>query len=678
MKGFWLFFFGGLTTVLTAQIDTSDIYELSTVTVQAGRFSTEDTKVPIAITAVPQAFLQRGQAQLSVNESLDAVPGLFALNANNFAQDLRVSIRGFGARSAFGIRGVKVIVDGIPESTPDGQAQVDNLDLGVIDRLEVVRGPASGLYGNASGGVLQFTTQEPAQPFVSTRVLAGSYGLQQYQLKTGQQRGRFGYLLHGLHVRTDGYRENSGMRNSILNGKFNFAPNENGWLQLLLNYANSPQADDPGGINLEQVETDRRSARDRNLLFRGGESVRQYRVGLTYEQSLGDHHQINARTWYSNRDFNNRLPFENGGVVAFERRFAGAGLQYQYERELGSHRYRMQFGVDVQGQTDDRQRFNNREGTQGELTLEQAETFRSTGFYLNQQWEPSNQFLFQLALRYDAVNIENDDQFLINGDQSGSSDLSSFNPTLGISYRPSDRWTLYANYATSFETPTLVELSNNPSGLGGFNDELAPQEARNLEVGTKGIINNRLRYELTLFHIDVTNEIIPFELEDFPGRTFYRNAGSTNRTGIESSLTYRLASAWNAHLNYTYSHFTYDDFQDFNGNFLPVIPRHTSLFALTHMPDEGFFGAIQARYVGDLFAKDDNSVSVAGFTVVNLRLGYRHTFQRAHVEPFFGVNNLFSAEYFDNIRPNAFGSRFYEPAPTVNFYGGFKIHFGKT
>ena len=174
----------------------------------------------MALTSLSKSFIQRGQAQLSVNESLNAVPGLFALNPNNFAQDLRVSIRGFGARSAFGIRGIKILVDGIPESTPDGQAQVDNLDLGILKSIEVVRGPSSGLYGNASGGVISFVTQAPnPTPFLEARIAAGSFGLQQYQLKTGQQKGKFGYLLHGVHIKTDGYRENSGMKNTILNGK---------------------------------------------------------------------------------------------------------------------------------------------------------------------------------------------------------------------------------------------------------------------------------------------------------------------------------------------------------------------------------------------------------------------------------------------------------------------------
>ncbi len=670
--------FSFLTILATAQIDTAQIYDLVPVTVQATRFETADTKSPLATTSLAKSFIQRGQNQLSVNESLDAIPGLFALNGNNFSQDLRVSIRGFGARSAFGIRGVKVLVDGIPESTPDGQAQVDNLDLGVLENIEVVRGPSSGLYGNASGGVISFTTQNPTiNPFVEARVALGSYGLQQYQLKTGQQKGKFGYLIHGIHVNTDGYRENSGMKNTILNGKFNFQLTDKSDLQFLANYANSPQADDPGGINLAQAEEDRKSARDRNLSFMGGEEIVQSRFALIYKNAIADNQQLEIKTWISNRDFANRLPFGFGGIVEFDRTFTGFNTNYQLDKTLFGLPYRLKIGVDLQNQVDDRTRFVNENGVKGNMTLDQKEAFLSFGTFLVQELSLTDNFTAMLGLRYDAIRLKATDNFLSNGDQSGESNLNNFNPTFGLVYSASDAANIYGNISTSFETPTLNELSNNPSGLGGFNPDLMPQEATNYEVGIKGIVNNKLRYELALFTIKVKEEIVSFELEDFPDRDFFRNAGSTDRKGVEASLTYSLARGLNAFLNYTYSDFKYDEFRSFNGNFLPGIPKHNTFFALNYSRNKGLFGSLQVRSIGELFAKDDNSVTVDGFTVVNLKLGYRHNLTKGHIEPFFGINNLLGTEYFDNVRVNAFGSRFYEPAPTVNFYGGVKVFFGK-
>ncbi|MEM1120811.1 MAG: TonB-dependent receptor [Bacteroidota bacterium] len=666
------------TFLISAQIDTSEIYELVPVTVQSTRFETKDIQSPLSTTSLAKSFIQRGQNQLSVNESLDAIPGLFALNGNNFAQDLRVSIRGFGARSAFGIRGIKVLVDGIPESTPDGQAQVDNLDLGVLESIEVVRGPSSGLYGNASGGVISFTTQDPsATPFVEGRIAVGSYGLQQYQLKTGQQRGKFGYLLHGIHVRTNGYRENSGMKNTVLNGKFNFQLNDKSQLQFLANYANSPQADDPGGINLEQAEADRRSARDRNLTFMGGEEIIQSRFALIYKNEFAEGQQLEVKTWWSNRDFANRLPFGFGGIVEFDRTFKGFTANYGLDKTLFGKPYRLKFGVDLQNQADDRLRFVNDNGTKGNMTLDQKEEFRSLAAFLIQEWSLSDQLTAMLGLRYDAVQLKATDNFFSDGDQSGESDLTNFNPTFGLTYSLSEAANIYGNISTSFETPTLTELSNNPSGLGGFNPELMPQEATNYELGIKGITNNKLRYELALFSIKVKEEIVSFELEEFPDRDFFRNAGSTDRKGIETSFTYNVARGLNAYLNYTFSDFKYDDFRSFDGNFLPGIPKYSTFFALNYSRQKGLFGSLQVRSISDLFAKDDNSVTVNGFTIVNLKLGYRHQMLNSHMEPFFGINNLLGTEYFDNVRVNAFGSRFYEPAPTANFYGGVKVYFGR-
>ena len=661
-----------------AQIDTTEIYELEPVTVQATRFEKKDIQSPFAITSLSRSFIQKGLAQLSVNESLDAIPGLFALNANNFAQDLRVSIRGFGARSAFGIRGIKVLVDGLPESTPDGQAQVDNLDLGVLEGIEVIRGPSSGLYGNASGGVISFVTQNPSSnPFWEARILAGSYGLQQYQIKTSQQKGRFGYVLHGIHTKTDGYRENSGMKNTLFNGKFNFQLSDRADLRLLANYADSPQADDPGGINLPQAESDRRSARDRNLLFRGGEAIKQARIGLVYNNEFRENQKLEIKSWYNTRDFNNKLPFQSGGIVAFKRHFSGLGTNYQLHKKGTSFSYRLKVGLDLQNQVDDRQRYNNLEGERGTLTLDQKESFLSMGFYILQEFAFSEKWTGTLGLRYDQIRLKADDQFLSNGDQSGTTTLKKLNPTIGLVYALTDASTIYGNISTSFETPTLGELSNNPLGTGGFNPSLDPQEATNFEVGWKGLVNNKLRYEIALFRIDLKNEIIPFELESFPGRTFYQNAGSSERQGTEISLNYSLTKGLTAFFNYTFSDFNYTDFGSFDGNQLPGIPKHTSFFALNYTRLEGLSGSLQVRNVGKLFANDSNATSVDGYTVINLRLDYEKKFLNWGANPFFGINNLLGAKYFDNIRINAFGSRFYEPAPLTNFYAGLKISLGQ-
>jgi len=672
-----LFFCTNFLYSLTAQIDSVSAYNLTPITVKSTRFNTEDIRSPLALTVVSKNFIQRGQAQLSVNESLNSVPGLFALNPNNFAQDLRISIRGFGARAAFGIRGVKVLVDGIPESTPDGQAQVDNLSLGILNTIEVIRGPASSLYGNASGGVISFTTEDPSTttPFVEARVLAGSYGLQQYQLKTGAQKGKFSYLLHGAHVQTDGYRENSGMKNTLLNGKFGIQINEKDKLSILLNYGNSPQADDPGGINLAQVEADRRSARTQNVSFQGGETVEQIRAGIVYDKVLPKKGQLQFKVYHTYRDFSNRLPFEFGGIVELKRNFSGIGLNYAKESTLSTKSHRLKAGIELENQSDDRQRFRNLSGTKGEQTLDQNEAFLNLGIFLTQELDFTKALKFMFGVRYDLIRLKASDYFTSNGDQSGSSTLNRYSPTFGIVYSFSDNASIYGNISSSFETPTLSELSNNPSGEGGFNPELQPQEATNFEIGVKGITNSRFRYEIAVFKINVSNEILPFELEDFPERDFFQNAGSTDRLGTELSFNYSITKGLTAYWTYTFSDFTFKEFNDFNGNVLPGIPKHSNFVALNYATSTGFFASIQSRFISAIYTRNDNSIKDNSYNVVNLNLGYLKNFEKVAVEPFFGINNLLNETYNDNIRINAFGGRFYEPAPGLNVYGGIKVKF---
>lgn len=682
MKKITLFSLFGFFLVhfpLFSQKETDTLWteQLREVEISASRLDGKASQVPAALSIIGQTQIQTAQPQLSLNESLPFVPGLFALNPDNFAQDLRVSIRGFGARAAFGIRGVKIIVDGLPETTPDGQSQVDNLDLGVLQQMEIIRGPASGLYGNASGGVINIKTESPPSDFFAeTRLMAGSYGLQQYQLKAGQQLGAFSYLLHGSHTALDGYRKNSSVKNTLLNGKFNFQLDDDHRLSLILNHVDSPQADDPGGINRSAVEEDRRQARDRNVQFRGGEEVIQSKIGLVYDGQLSQKHSLNARLFYIGRDFNNRLPFGFGGIVNLQRSFYGGGFTYQFSQIGETTNYRLRIGLDWEDQSDDRLRFVNLDGQQGDLTLDQEENFQNIGLYLLQdlQW---NNWTFKVGLRYDGARLEAQDRFLSDGNDSGKIELNNFNPMIGASYHFSDAFNLYGSYSTSFETPTLSELSNNPDGSGGFNPELEPQKAQNYEVGFKGVGGSRLKYSLAVFYLDITNELIPYELEDFPGRTFYRNAGSSSRRGLELEGNLLITSGLITQFSYTYSDFQYKNFETDNGNlegnFTPGIPKHNAAAGLNYLSPGGFFASIQARLVGEMFLNDSNTETDRAYSIVNLRVRQTFSFSNWTLEPFFGLNNLLNTFYNSNIRINAFGGRYFEPGAERNVYVGVRV-----
>ena len=661
--------------------DTLRTLDIAPVTVTASRFEAKNNRLPFAISILNKSQIQRAQAQLSLNEALVALPGVFTLNADNFSQDLRISIRGFGARAAFGIRGIRLFVDGLPESTPDGQADVDNVDAGALQRIELLRGASSGLYGNASGGVLNMSTEEPSkQSFVETQALAGSFGFQRYQVKTGFMVGKLGVFSSISQNRSDGFRVQSAMQQTTLNLKLRYQLSTNTKLSFLLNYGNSPYAQDAGGLTAEQVSTDRRQARAANVQFDAGEKVAQGRVGLVLEKQFSVKHKLTARTFVTSRDFANRLAFRGGGWVEFERLFGGIGLTYAYT----GTKYRSQVGLEWNDQRDARQRFDNVDGKKGNLTLDQTERFRSAGAFWLNEFSAGKKWTFTAATRYDALKLSAEDHFLSDGNQSGANTFNRFNPSLGVVFAAKPWASLYSNLASNFETPALTELSANPSNLGGFNADLKPQRSLNYEAGVKLLGNTRVGLDLALFQINLQDELVPYQLASAPGRTFYRNAGESTRRGIEAALNVRILEGLFFTSNYTFSDFKYEAYEAngtrFDGNIQPAVPRHQLFSILQWAHRSGFFVAAQVRSIGSTFVNDANTFNNSGNTLCSLRAG--HAFKLGKfwkIEPFGGINNIFGVAYTNNILLNAVGNRFYEPgAAQATYYGGVKLNWRKS
>ncbi|MDH5500237.1 MAG: TonB-dependent receptor plug domain-containing protein, partial [Gammaproteobacteria bacterium] len=371
----------------------ADDSELDEIVVRATRLAKRVDEVPGAISVVTKNDIQLGRQQLGLDESLAAVPGLFMQDRYNFAQDLRIAIRGFGARSNFGIRGVKILVDGIPESLPDGQGQSDGIDLGSAEQIEVMRGPASSLYGNASGGVINITSERgPAEPFVEARLSTGEFGFDKYQLKAGGNAGRLNYLVNVSEMQFDGYREHSETKNTALNARFVFAMDNDSELGVVVNTTDQPVADDPGSVPLAQAQGDPRSAWPSNLSFNAGESLDQQRIGLSYKKSLGERHAFELRNHYVWRDFANLLPFTGGGIVEFDRFFAGGGASYTYSAEFLGRPNTLIVGIDIDRQDDDRRRYDNNSGTKGPLTFEQEELVNNIGLFVQNEIAVSDEF----------------------------------------------------------------------------------------------------------------------------------------------------------------------------------------------------------------------------------------------------------------------------------------------
>jgi iron complex outermembrane receptor protein len=654
-----------------------EIHELAPITVSATRAENPFATVPYSIGYAAKEEIQRANRQLTLAETLEGVPGVFIQNPWNFAQDTRIAIRGFGARADFGIRGIRLLVDGLPATTPDGQGEVDGLDLGSAARIEVLRGPGAAFYGAASGGVILVKTEDPpSRPFTEGRLTLGEDRFRHWQAKLGGTSGDIGYLLSGGYLETDGYREHSETENRKLNGKVDWRVSSQDKLRLVFNVIDYPLQNDPGGLTREEAAADPRQARERNLLYDGGERVEQQRLGVQYERTLDSERRLKVSLHSTWRDFANKLPFEAGGQVAYDRRFYGARFQYGLDMD----RIRVRVGADLDVQEDDRRNYDNVQGERGELALHQDEDVRSGGLYTVFQYEAGERVDLSAALRFDEVVFDVEDRYLADGNDGGERTFREWSPSVGLSWRTAPGLVLFGNASTAFETPTTTEF-DNPDG-GGFNPDLGAQQSRSIEAGIRGTAEKEdlvLTLQASAFRIDIEDALVPYELEEFPGREFFRNAGESRRNGLELAMALQFSRVFTVEADYTWSDFHYTRFDapggDFSENHIPGIPRHFGGVRLEYEPPGGFFALWQTRFVGAMQANDANSSRVDGYIVSDLRIGFRGMSGAWEWEPFLGLDNVFNKDYFANIRINAFGGRYFEPAPDRRVFLGIRVRY---
>ncbi len=649
---------------------------LAPIEVSSPRLTRDWLTVPAAVAVIESRNIQQGRQKLQLDAALARVPGVYAQNSSNFAQDLRVSIRGFGARSPFGIRGVQVIADGIPATLPDGQSQVDAIDLGTIERLEVLRGPFSALYGNATGGVIDITTQSPdTDGNHAVEGAVGGNGYSRASATAGRQYDDWGYIVTATDLQLDGYREHSGVHKQFLTAKANRAVGDTGELRLITRLYDAPGTLDPGGVTLENARSDPAGARPANIEFDSRQSASQQTVGLVYDDQLSDKQDYRARAFYTNRDYIQYLPFEEAAVVTYNRHYYGGGLQTTRYGQLFGRDNQLVVGVDVGIQEDDRERYDNDFGDAGARVFNEQQTATSVGLFAQNVWAATERLDLTAGLRHDWLDFDIDDRFVEDGDDSGSRRYTELSGTLGASYAWRPRQRVYANIATAFESPTFAEFAN-PDGRGGFNPQLEPQEAMNYEIGLKGALADRARYQLAAFRIDVDNELVIFDSEG--GRDFYENSGESRRRGIEARLEYFFTDNLTATGAYTVAEYEYVEFtnrngRNFAGNTLPGLPQQTFFGELAWHNDDIGFAAIDVLLVDSRYADSANEVEVPAYEVVNGRLGKVFHPGSQELTVYAGVNNLFDEFYFSNIRINAFGGRYYEPAPDRTVYAGLKL-----
>jgi iron complex outermembrane recepter protein len=666
-----IFFLGTLISFQSFSQMTSDsILELAPVEVSVTKLKKSGTPYSVGSIKI-DPNLHQGT---SINELTNQFSGLFTLSPNNYAQDARLSSRGFGARSAFGIRGIKIITDDLPDSSPDGQAQLDNIDFGSITSLELLRGPHAGIYGNNSGGVLNiYTTKDFDQKYFDIGYKKGTYGLN--ILNTGCQFSinKIGIALKYNYTDYDGYRQWSLYKNHIANAIVNYPINEFQSVKLILNYTNNPTAQDPGAINNDElVKQGRILARDRNLLFQAGENVSQSKIGFIYKYATSSKSNLVFKNYFIDRSFENKLPFENNGAVSIARTILGSTLAYDFSFLIKGLKFTNHTGIDYERQKDNRKQFQNLKGIKGIIGFDQNEIFANNAVYFLSNIELNSKLNLNANMRYDNIKIEAQDLFLTDENQSGKMALSNFNYAFSLDYKVNKSLGIGIIHSSGFESPTLNELSNNPSLLGGFNADLKPMKSKNLELNLKAKHKNN-KFQLSGFYINTESEITAYELPMQNGRSFYRNAGNTTRTGIEIESFIKLNTLFNFNMNYTFSNFKYKAFLTFNGKKLPGLPDHMFNAIIAITPYKSLKINLENRYIGSIYVNDANSETVKNYFESNIKCNYLLSIKTNEITFLGGINNVFNQTYFSNLRINAASGRYYESAPDRNVYIGFNI-----
>ncbi|MDC0560127.1 TonB-dependent receptor [Flavobacteriaceae bacterium] len=645
--------------------DSIQKIDLDNVIVKSTKINANTKQIPLSVSIKNFIDEKNYNSQSSFSDFTRNTPGLFTSSSNNFSQDLRISIRGFGARSAFGIRGIKLIVDGIPETTPDGQSQLDNLPLGLVSSVEILRGPNANLYGNSSGGVISINTlSKSSEKYYGYSGIFGAYQYQSLQRTRILDWNSSSLIIHYDKRRSNGYRDQSGYKSNILNLKYiNDLDNKNK-IVWQINYTDSPYAYDAGGLKLSEVENDRRQARKNNIDYDTYEKVKHLKTGVSWNHKRNENSLFDSYFFYQKRDFFTKLPFNFGGIISLDRDYYGVGTKYTKRYALDNRNRTLVLGLDYLNQSDDRKRYKNDLGVKGEITFDQIERFKSTGLYMLSQTSYDTGFLLRYGIRYD-VNI-------IRTDSSSSIMLDKLNPSLGLSYKVNSNDDIFFSFGTSFETPTLNELSNNPNG-GGLNENLKSSSSLNYEIGWRKSVSN-LTLEAIAYVISSENEILPYELEQFPGKNFYQNVGSTSRYGLElsSQLSFKGGKI---NLSYTLTKNKFEDFiidnNNLADNLIPGIPSQMLDLDLIFKLSRGRSLIISNRLIGERYADNANETLISSYNLLNVK----YSKEIFNSEIFLGVNNAFNQEYFDNIRINAFGKRYYEPAPKRNFYFGINFSF---
>lgn len=661
-----------------------------TITVRSSLLPAPLEAAPASVSIVDGAQMRAQQAQVNLSESLGQVPGLLLQNRNNYAQDLQLSIRGHGARSTFGQRGIQIYVDGIPATMPDGQGQSNHIDLSSLERLEVLRGPYSTLYGNASGGVIQaFTERGEGSPELHSSFAAGSDGQKRLGLKaSGEQRG-IGYVVSASRFMTDGYRPQSAADKNLFNARLDTSSDSVSRWTLVANHV-AIDSLDPGGVTPADWQANPRAVAQGPLDFNTRKYLKQTQVGLVHERDLGSGQQLRLMvyagqrhiTQYQSTPIAAQKPATSaGGVIDLKREYGGLDTRWAGQWDG----LRLVVGLAANTVSEDRKGFNNHLGTQvgvkGALRRNERNRLYNIDPYAQLSWQLAPRWTLDAGLRYSQVRFDSRDDYIApgNGDDSGKANYQRLLPMLSLQHQINEQTQAYASLASGFETPTFNEISYRPGGGAGLNFGLQAARSRSAEIGLRQrlqVAGINGQWSAAVFQTVTQDEIVA--AESAGGRTTYHNANRTRRQGLELAASAWKSQQWRVDTALTLLDARLrDGFCDRSGKTcIPAGKRiagtsnHQAYVALRWMPLTDWTLTLDWRHVGRLAANDSNSVYAPSYSTASLSAGYERNVGAWTLNAFARLDNLTNKRYIGSVIVNESNGRFYEAAPGRQWLAG--------
>ncbi|WP_180812815.1 TonB-dependent receptor PqqU [Klebsiella quasipneumoniae] len=686
-----------LPALLLPLIAAAQAADEQTMVVTAAPTTVSELDTPAAVSVVNGDEMRQAAPRVNLSESLGAVPGLQVQNRQNYAQDLQLSIRGFGSRSTYGVRGLRIYVDGIPATMPDGQGQTSNIDIGSVDTLEVLRGPFSALYGNSSGGVINVTSQTGTQPpTVEASSYYGSFGAWHYGMKAtgavgdGSHAGDVDYTVSTNRFTTHGYRDHSGARKNLANARLGVRINDVSKLTLLLNSVDI-KANDAGGLTADEWRDNPRQS-PRGDQYNTRKDTRQTQAGLRYERQLSAQDDLSVMMYAGERETTQYQsiprapqlkPSHAGGVIDLTRHYQGIDTRLTHRGELLVP-VTLTAGLDYENMSERRKGYENfvmvngapQYGEQGALRRNERNLMWNVDPYLQTQWQLTDKLSLDAGVRYSSVWFDSNDYYITpgNDDDSGDASYHKWLPAGSLKYALTDAWNVYLSAGRGFETPTINELSYRADNQSGLNFGLKPSTNDTVEIGSKTRIGNGL-LTAALFQTDTDNEIVVDSSSG--GRTSYKNAGKTRRQGMELGLDQQFGESWRLKAAWTWLDATYRTNvcgdASCNGNRIPGIARNMGYASFGYQPEQGWYAGSDIRYMSDIMANDENTAKAPSWTVVGLTTGYKWSYGRMDMDLFGRVDNLFDREYVGSVIVNESNGRYYEPAPGRNYGIGLNL-----